>query len=159
MLFIPLVAGGYYFGYNTGSVSIQVTDDVVADFQSLNITFDEIALHSRATLSTAEWTTIRVSTRTIDLTTLTNNVTSEIGLGRVQAGTYTQLRLMVASADGVLKTGERVTVRVPSGELKTETPFDLDPRGDVTLVVRLHVVQAGQTYSLQTALGSIQQGP
>lgn len=158
-MLIPLVAGGYYYGFNTGTVSIEVTDDVIADFESLNITFDEISLHSRATLSTAEWTTVKLSTRTIDLTDLTNNITSQVGLGRVQAGAYTQVRLLVSSAEGVLKTGQHVTVRVPSGELKTETPFDLDPMGQVTLVVRLLVVQAGPTYSLQPAFGSIQQGP
>jgi len=159
LLFIPLVAGGYYFGYNTGTVSIQVTDDAISDFQSLNITFSEVALLGRSTLSTAEWTTVEISSHTLDLTVLNNNVSSEIGMGRVQAGTYSQLRLTVASGIGVLRSGEHVTVRFPSGEFQTETPFKLDPMGQVTLVVRILVVKSGPAYSLQTAVGSIQQGP
>jgi hypothetical protein len=159
LLFIPLLGGGYYFGYHTGTISILATDDAVQQFASLNITFEEIALHSTGNLATSEWTSIKLTQRTIDLTKLSDNITAQVGLDRVQAGRYTQLRILVGSADGTLLTGEHVIVRVPGGELKTETPFDLKPLGSTTLVVRLLVVQAGPTYSLQPALGSIQAGP
>lgn len=155
------MGAGYLFlnNNNTGSVSIMATDDPLDSFRSLNITFNEVALHRADAGNDSGWTTLRLANTTIDLTNLTDNITSQVGFDRVQAGKYTQLRITVGSAVGTLKTGENVTVGVPSGELKTHTPFELKAGGWATIVLRIHVIESGGGYSLQPALGSIQTGP
>lgn len=159
------IGAGYFFLNNqTGTVSLLITDDVIDQFESLNITFNEVALHREgggndSDANDSGWIRIKLDNRTIDLTNLTDNITSQVGFDRVSAGKYTQLRIIVGSAVGVLKTGENVTVRVPSGELKTHTPFDLKAGGTATIVLRLNVHQAGGDYMLQPSLGSVKTDP
>ena len=156
---VALGAGVLYLNNQKGTISVLVTDDALDQFSSFNITFSEVALHRVGDGNNSSWTTIKLDTRTIDLTNLTDNITSQIGFDRVPAGTYTQLRIIVDSAVGMLKTGGNVTVRVPSGELKTNTPFELKAGGSATIVLRLNVHQAGGDYMLQPSIGSIQTKP
>lgn len=151
----PAVAAGYYFGYNVGKVTVLITDDVIRDFEHLNITFSQIQVHSAGALTPSKWVSVDLATTTIDLTDLANNLTATLGLDSITAGKYSQLRILVESAQGVLTTGESVDVIVPSGELRTETPFELKPQGAVTLLVRLQVMQAAGTYSLRPAFGGV----
>jgi uncharacterized protein DUF4382 len=154
------VGAGFYFLNNpTGSVSILVTDDAIDQFEHLNITFNQVALHRAGEGNDSGWTIIKLDNTTIDLTNLTDNITSQVGFDRVSAGSYTQLRIIVASAVGTLKTGQNVTVTVPSGELKTHTPFDLKGGGSATIVLRLIVHEAGGEYKLQPSLGSVNTSP
>lgn len=152
---IPAAAAGFYFGYNVGTLTVLVTDDAVRDFDWLNITFSKVEVHGAGALTPSEWVTVSLSTRTIDLTRLADNATSVLGLDKVTAGRYSQLRLTVDSARGGLKGGGSVNVTVPSGELKTETPFELKPQGALTLTVRLQVTAAGGGYTLRPAFGGI----
>ena len=156
VLLIPMVAGAYYYGYNTGTLTLLITDDAIAEFRSLNITFAEVAIHSTNALATTPWVTVKLDTTTVDLTTLSHNVTETLGLGKIPAAKYTQLRIIVESAVGTLVTGEQVAVTVPGGELRTETPFEMEPMGELTILVRLLVNHVGSTYQLQPALGSIE---
>lgn len=153
---VALAAGFIYLRDQTGSVAVLVTDDVIDQFDSLNITFNQVALHRAGDGNDSGWTTLKLDNRTIDLTNLTDNITSQVGFDRVPAGTYTQLRIIVLTAVGTMKTGENVTVTVPSGELKTNTPFELKGGGTATIVLRLNVHLASGDYKLQPSLGSIQ---
>jgi uncharacterized protein DUF4382 len=154
------VAAGFMLLNNpTGSVSVLITDDVLDQFASLNITFNQVSLHRAGGGNDSGWTTLKLDNRTIDLTNLTDNITSQVGFDRVSAGNYTQLRIIVGSAVGTLKTGQSVNVTVPSGELKTNTPFDLKGGGSATIVLRLTVHEAGGQYMLQPSLGSVSTSP
>jgi hypothetical protein len=155
LILIPAVAAGYYFGYNVGSLSITITDDAVHDFTSLNISFSAIQVHSDGALTPSGWVTVKLQARSIDLLRLADNVTLLLGLDKITAGKYSELRIVVDSAGGVLKDGSAVDVRVPSGELKTETPFDLKPQGSLSILVRLLVVQTAGSYSLRPAFGGV----
>ena len=160
MLFrsIPAAAGFYYFVFNVGQVTIAVTDDEIGKFQSLNITFSEIRVHTTTAVTPDSWVSVKLAQTTVDLTKLRNNISAVIGLARIPAGEYTQLRIVVQSADGVLSNGQRVLVRVPSGELNTEAAFTMGAQGVIYIVVRLHVLDFGGAYQLQPALGSIESG-
>ncbi len=157
MAAVPLVAAVWYFGYNVGGVSVLVTDDAIDEFESLDVTFSEVAVHSTGALTATSWVALDMEATTVDLTALHDNLSTRIGNGNVPAGRYTEARLLVSAAVGVLKTGETVSLTVPGGELKTTNPFDLGPQGSVTVLVRIHVVHAGPNWHLEPVLGSVQQ--
>jgi len=117
VLLIPVGAGVYYFVFNGGQVTIAVTDDEIEQFTSLNVTFNEIRIHTTTAITPDAWVAVKLAQTTVDLSKLRNNISAVIGLARIPAGQYTQLRIIVQSADGVLTNGQRVLVQVPSGEL------------------------------------------
>ncbi len=158
LVVFPAAAAGYYFGYNTGTLRVYVTDDLIDDFRHLNITFSQVQVKSAGALTISEWVSVDLSTTTVDLTALRDNITAPLGLGKITAGGYSHLRIVVESAVGELNTGENVEVTVPSGELKTNSQFTMKPQGELSLFVRLQVVEAGGTYILRPVIGTITSG-
>lgn len=158
MAMVPLVAGVWYFGYNVGAVTVLVTDDAIGDFSSLEVTFTDVAVHSTGALTSTSWVSLGLQETSIDLTKLTDNRTSLVGLDSVPAGKYTQARILVSSAVGQLENGGRVSVAVPSGELRTTNPFEIGPQGSITIIMRVHVVATGSYYQLEPVLGTVLEG-
>jgi hypothetical protein len=153
LVFLPAVAGAYYFGYHTGVLTLTVTDDALLEFSTLYITFSQVQVHANGALTTSDWVSIQPAATTIDLTRLADNVTQVVGAGKVQAGAYNQVRLVIDSAEGQLRSGKHVEVAVPSGELKANGEFSVRAQGAVSVLVRLHVVVAGGTYMLSPVFG------
>lgn len=153
LVVFPAIAGAYYFGYHVGGVSLAVTDDALNDFVTLYITFSEVQVHASGALTTSDWVSIPLAATTIDLTRLADNTTQVLGAGKVQAGDYNQVRLLVDSAQGQLRTGRHVDVTVPSGELKADGPFTVKAQGAVNVLVRLQVEQAGPNYIMRPVFG------
>jgi len=158
VLLIPVGAGVYYFVLNVGQLTIAVTDDEIEKFSSLNITFSEIRVHTTTAITPDAWVSVKLAQTTVDLSKLRNNISAVIGLARIPAGQYTQLRIVVQSADGVLKNGQRALVQVPRGELNAEALFSMPLQGDIYIPVRLDVIDFGGHYQLQPAVGSIESG-
>lgn len=154
----PAAAGGYYFGYNVGAVSVYVTDDVIGQFAHLNITFSKIQVRSAGALTLSPWVSIDLGTSTVDLVTLHDNITARLGVSHLTAGSYSQLAVVVQSAVGDLKAGGSTQVNVPSGELKTDAPFTVKAQGEISLVLRLHIVEAGGSYNLRPVFGGVSPG-
>jgi hypothetical protein len=149
LVVLPGGAAAYYFLYNVGSVSLYITDDEIEQFDHLNITFTEVQVKSNGALTMSQWVTIPLERTTVDLVPLRDNITARLGLGKVTSGAYSQVRIAVESATGELKDGRTVDVVVPSGELKTDAAFSVRAQGEVSLVLRLHVVEAGGQYLLR----------
>src|SRR5207245_4969864 len=88
------------------------------------------------------------------------DLTRLLALDRTPAGKYTQLRLIVNSVNGVLNDGTPVTFVVPSGELKTTTPFDVPGSGSVRITLDFDLASsihsAGGKWIFRPVLGSIQ---
>ncbi len=154
----PAAAGGYYFGYNVGAVSVYVTDDEIEQFAHLNITFSEIQVKSSGALTLSPWVSIELGTSTVDLVSLHDNITQRLGVSRLTAGSYSQLRVVVQSAVGDLKDGSSTAVSVPSGELKTDAPFTVRAQSEISLVLRLHLVQTAGNYNLRPVFGGVSTG-
>lgn len=152
-LVMPGAAAGYYFVYNVGTLSVYVTDDAIDDFVHLNITFSEVQVKSSGALTMSTWTNVAVERTTIDLVELRDNISARIALGRITGGSYGQVRLVVESANGELKSGPSVDVFVPSGELKTDASFTMRAQSELTLVLRIQVHQAGGQYMLRPVFG------
>jgi len=149
----PAVAFGYYFGYNVSSVTLVLVDDEIRDFSSLNITFSEIQLKSAGALTVSEWTTIGLSTRTVDLVSLGSTGRAELGIGRLPAGEYSHVRVIVDTALGRDLNGGVVAVKVASGDL--DASVRLQAQGSVVLTLRMVVMQTGNDYLLRTSVAGI----
>lgn len=149
LVIFPAAVAGYYFGYNVGVVSLYVTDDAIDDFSHLYITFSQVQVRSAGALTGAAWNTIAITTATIDLVELRDNVTALVAQAKLHAGGYSQIRLVVDNATGDLVGGGTAVVDVPSGELKTDSPFTVTAQGETDLALRLLIVAAGPRYELR----------
>jgi uncharacterized protein DUF4382 len=121
------------------SMTIQITDSPFSDAKALLVTFSEVNVHRADGDS---WQTIPFvsgSTRTCDLKKL-QGPTDILGVGSLPAGHYTQVRLVVSSANIYFDNassgaacapsiaapaGKSAPVDVPSGEVKLNHEFTL----------------------------------
>ncbi len=104
--------------------------------ESLEVVFDEVLVHrsSDAEPSDAGWYTILADTlpadaRTFDLLQLVNGVFATLGEVELEAGTYTQIRIMLESASLVVDGTPR-NLTIPSGDqtgIKLVGNFTVDP--------------------------------
>ena len=109
---------------STGFLRVALTDAPACGYEAVFVTVREVRAHKSLTAieSDAGWATIALpSPRRIDLLTLTNGALDELGQAPLEAGRYTQMRLVLA--DNTAATPLANAVR-PSGktEVALETP-------------------------------------
>lgn len=152
----PAVSAGYYFGYNVGSVKVLVAAPEVPGFASVTVTFSQVELKAAGALTLSAWSPLRLSTDTLDITKLKDTGPAQIGVGKVSAGTYAQVRLSIVSAIGHLVGGGIAKVEVVPGAL--DAALDIRAQGALTVTLRLVVSQSGSDYYLDTTLAGIDEG-
>ena len=119
-------SGGGGIG-GTGSMHVQLTDAPSCGYDAVNVTIDRVRVHQSSTASDSDagWSEIVLSpARRVDLLTLSNGVLEDLGQTALPAGTYTQLRLVLAAndatnplANSVVPTGGSETaLTTPSGQ-------------------------------------------
>ena len=108
---------------NVASMEFYISDAPADDFDSIDVTFSEIKLHSNET----GWVNIPLETTTVDLIELhMNNLEEKLGSDEIETGNYSKLWIVVDNATGVLnETGETVYFKVPSDTLKIQHLFDI----------------------------------
>src|SRR3989442_11365851 len=117
-----LVAGIACLGSSgSGTLYIYVRD-APADWKHLTVTFSGIQVHRAAAGNASGWTSLPLSSPTIDFVAL-GNLTKLLALDRAAAGQYTQLRLVRDGADCVLSDGTPITPILPDCVLQTVPPF------------------------------------
>jgi hypothetical protein len=100
LFIIPLLAtlwgcsGG---STGTGTVSVGLTDSSTDQYQAVYVTVSEIQVNQSADGEETEssWVTIGTPNQTYNLLDLVNGVRETLGLADVQAGHYTQMRLIL----------------------------------------------------------------
>jgi len=105
----------------TATMRIFLTD-AVAQYDAVNITFTEVSAHIDS-----QWVLLSNQTQTVNLLDWSNGKALLLGQAEVQVGTYTQIRLKIASAEVVWK-GVRFNLTVPSGStsgLKLNVKFEV----------------------------------
>jgi len=142
-----------------------VTDapGAIDDFRSLTVSIKQVKIH-RADIAGDEdpegnetsdgWRLVDVDA-SFDLRKLLDgNVTSLVNQS-LPTGRYTQIRLVVTKADGVLTDGSTVEVRTPNRILKIVKSFDVESGKVTTFVADINVVQTGKSggYQLQPVVG------
>lgn len=125
------------------------------------MTFDLIAVHPADAGNASDWQTVNLTQRTVDLAAV-QDVPQLLGNATLQAGTYTQLRIVVQSAQGVMTNGTQVNFTVPSGELMTADAFNVSVGQTTSLTVDIDlarsIVDAGNVWLFTPVLGSVQIG-
>ena len=134
----------------TGTLNVRLTDSPFTDAKAVLVTFSDVSVHRED----AEWTKVpfadpAAATRTCDLKKL-QGPTDILGIGPVNAGHYTQIRLMVVStaiyfdnpSDPAVPpcattvpepAGSKAMATIPSGEIKLNRSFDLAADGTMTI--------------------------
>lgn len=154
-----LIGGLAFMGSITSGTLYVYVRDAPIDWRQLNVVFSDIQVHRAGGGNESGWLHLPLSAPSIDFVALAN-LTRLLALDRAPSGKYTQLRLVVNSVDGVLNDGTHVTLVVPSGELKTTTPFDVPGSGAVTVTLDFDLASsihfAGGKWIFRPVLGSIQ---
>jgi hypothetical protein len=135
--------------------------DAPGDWKHVNVTFSEVKVHQASGDNESGWQTISVGNGSVDLAALTN--TSQLlGTSSVPAGKYTQIRIVVITATGVMTNGTNVTFNVPSGELKTTHPFDLTEGGKGSFTIEIDLGQSidqnANGWTFKPVLGAVIDG-
>lgn len=140
-----------------GTVQIYI-EDSAGEWAHVNVTFNTVQVHQANATNSSGWIGLSIQNGTLDLVELLN-VSALLGSGKVPVGEYTQLRIVVISATGVMTNGTQVTFSVPSGELKTTHPFNVTSGGTTRLTVDIDlehsIVHANDTWIFKPVLGSV----
>ncbi len=160
-----------------GSVKVMLTDDP-ALYEAVYVTVDEVRVHMQGDCTTTDanqsnecegnntqWYTIASPHQTINLLSLQNGVTTELGEANISVGTYTQLRLILGDqedngtnilgtshpyANYLILSGDDITeLKVPSNTLHQNYVFDVNETGVYEMLIDFDanqsVHQAGQS--------------
>jgi Domain of unknown function (DUF4382) len=87
-------------GNDMGRLSLSLTDKPTHDYKEVWVTIQDIYVHAE-TDPEDSWTKILDVNRTVNLLTLANGVRLELGMVDLDAGHYTQMRLMIGTVNSV----------------------------------------------------------
>ena len=138
-------------GGDTGRLSMSLIDKPSDDYDAVYVTIKEIAVHA-AGQTESIWKTVLEPNKTIDLLALANGVREQLGIVSLDAGRYTQLRLIIgtqqdnglniqghshAFANYVIDTiGDIHELKIPSGMqtgIKLVQGFDINANSTTEL--------------------------
>lgn len=149
----------------TGRLSLSLSDAPAPDYRAVYVTIAEIQVHPSGS-DEGGWMTVLRPNTTYDLLELVNGKTAELGVAGLPAGTYTQMRLILAGTPGpgtnvldkphpyanylVTISGDEIELKIPSGiqsGIKLVHPFTVVEGRTTGLVLdfdaSLSVVRAG----------------
>lgn len=128
-----------------GTVTVALTDAPACGFDAVNVTVTKVRIHKSASASEADagWTDITLApARKINLLNLTNGVLDTLGQASLEAGKYSQIRLVLdANANGNANTV------VPSTGSRTEQPLETPSalQSGIKLVGEFEVAAGGKS--------------
>lgn len=122
---------------DTGTMQV-VLHDAPTNYQEVNVHIDRVEVNNSADSETG-WVTISEPNQTYDLLELTNGATEVLGSKELEAGTYEQIRLILAD-DGhtVVVNDTEHDLAVPSGQqtgIKLNINAEIEP--DITYTILL----------------------
>jgi hypothetical protein len=126
-----------------GNMAFLISDEVnaIADFSSLYVTIEKVALKSDTGSIEFE-----PEIAEVDLTLLPGDVTQEIWRGNIPAGTYSRITIYVSNVHGTLKAnGDTVTVKLPSNKLHINMDFKVTDNSLTSFVFDLTVISTGNS--------------
>jgi len=145
-------------GFGTLAVYVQDAPASV-NWTHVWVTFSRIQAHEANATNETGWFNV-TQTGTVDLAALTT-VSQLLGTAKLAAGTYTQLRIDVSSATGVMENGTTVHFIVPSGVLKTDNPFNVTVGQTTSLTLDIDltrsIVHADSMWLFVPVLSSVQE--
>jgi len=136
--------GGGSSGAQQGTLKLAMTDAPACGYDHVYVTVTKIRVHQSADAGTndAGWSELAIAPRRIDLLGLTNGVLQELGSLPLPAGSYQQIRLVLADnpsnptpshplANALVPSGStsEIALTTPSGQ---QSGFKLKANFDVT---------------------------
>ena len=101
----------------TGQGQIKITMvDSPAEYDEINIVVTRVEVHRSGSDSTNGWFVINNNTATYDLLRLRNGASVVLGNNYLDAGNYTQIRLIIGTGSNIVVDGITYPLDVPSGE-------------------------------------------
>ncbi len=141
-----------------GTMRVQMTDSP-ASYDAINLVVRQVAAHFTGVGadSNSGWEVLKNDSATYDLLALQNAVFTTIGMARVPAGTYDQVRLKLGPGSTIVVDGTTYPLVVPSGlqsGLKLIGPFTVPANGILDLALdfdaeRSIVLTGSGTYLLK----------
>lgn len=131
--------GGGSDAGGSGTLRLALTDAPACGYDQVNVTVERVRVHQSASAddSAAQWQEIVLSpARRVNLLNLTNGVLEELGSMPLPAGTYSQLRLVLASNSG----SPLAHSVVPTGG--SETALDTPSAQQSGLKLQVHMTVA-----------------
>lgn len=131
-----------------GRLTMYMTDSP-ASYDAVNVVVESVEVHT----SGGGWVTINDSVRTFDLLTLRNGAMTVVGDAMLDAGHYTQIRLVLGAGCNVVVNGQQFSLTVPSNEIKLIHQFEIEAGTRYELLLDFDaarsIVFAGGTYILK----------
>ena len=172
--------GGGGDGGGTGNLLLGLIDSATDDYKAVYVTIKEVSVHTRASGENGEegnekegdktnsWKVIAEPNQTYNLLELVNGVIEQLGVGELDAGHYTQMRLLLGEdSDGkenilkdihpfpnyvITKNNTYQELKVPSGYqtgIKLVHGFDVESGVTVELILDFDaaksIVKAGNS--------------
>ena len=135
-----------------GNFAFLVSDDVnaIGEFSTVNVTIDKVSLLKIS--DSKEWIEFTPQIREFDLSLLPGDITQELWRGDIPQGSYDRVVIYVSSISGVLKTGESVTIKLPSNKLQISASFEVRPDSVTSFVYDLTVIKTGNEHNIKYIL-------
>jgi hypothetical protein len=101
----------------TGQGQLKITMvDSPAEYDEVNIVVTRVEVHRANNDSTNGWFVINNNTATYDLLRLRNGASVVLGNNYLDAGNYTQIRLIIGTGSNIVVNGVTYPLEIPSGE-------------------------------------------
>ena len=101
----------------TGQGQLKITMvDSPAEYDEVNIVVTRVEVHRANNDSTNGWFIINNNTATYDLLRLRNGASVILGNNYLDAGSYTQIRLIIGTGSNIVVNGVTYPLEIPSGE-------------------------------------------
>ena len=97
-----------------GQIKITMVD-APADYDQINIVVYRVEVHRADTDSTSGWFIINNNSATYNLLTLRNGASVILGNNSLDAGSYTQIRLIIGTGSNIVVNGVTYPLEIPSG--------------------------------------------
>lgn len=104
--------------------------DAPAGFDQVNIVVTRVEVHKSGSDENSGWVVINDKLETYDLIQLRNGASAVLGNNSLDAGQYTQIRLMLGSGSNIVVNGIVFSLNVSSGTqtgIKLNQEFDIQP--------------------------------
>lgn len=112
-----------------GQIKITILD-APAEYDEINIVVSRVEVHKSGFDSTSGWVIINNNTATYDLLSLRNGASAILGNNLLDAGNYTQIRLIIGEGSNIVVDGSAYPLEIPSGSqsgLKLNHMFLIEP--------------------------------
>ncbi len=136
-------------GIDSANFTLLISDErnAIGDFEHLWVTIDRVGLRQGG--ESGGWLEIEVpeDLRVVDLVALQGAAAAELISTSTSAGVYSKVFIHVSGVSGDLRSGTTTSVKLPSGKLQINKPFEVSEGSVTSFVFDITVIAAGNERS------------